>query len=562
MRKVFFSVGVLLVGLGLAWYVAGHGRLRRDDGRALSDAQSALRQGDLRRASFLVREQLQRHPEDLGALRLMAEVADRGRSPQTLDWWRSIVELAPSEDNKLSYGAVSLRYEGPPFAIAESVLKELASLPSAAYQTLAGTRALRLGRIVEAEFHFDEAFRQSPGNPTNQFNLAAIRLGSTNTELAAEARNRLEELQAAPGVGKSASKCLMLRALQDLDATKALGYSRAILAGSDVGMEDRLQHLSLLSALKDNTLPTHFEAVQRCAGTNGNDIYVVGLWMIQHGNVTQAINWLGSFPEFVVEQQPVPMAFVEAYVASKDWVALEKYLQEGHWGEMEYLRLAFLARAILEQGHRAAGEVAWRGAMAVAGNRFGPMLALVRMAQSLGRAEDYEALLWRVGREFPRERWVFAELDRFYTAEGNSRGLYKLYSTLLRLEPGNPVLQNNTAALGLLLGRDLASSHRLAAQVHASSPTNLGYASTYAFSLCVQGRTVEAAELARKHAAEALGAGHPALYFAMVLSAADENAAALDLWKAAEGVELLPEERELLRSKRPVAAVMGAGGGG
>jgi hypothetical protein len=68
--------------------------------------------------------------------------------------------------------------------------------------------------------------------------------------------------------------------------------------------------------------------------------------------------------------------------------------------------------------------------------------------------------------------------------------------------------------------------------------------------------------VARQHVSGTGLGGRAAIYFALVLSAAGEETAARELWKAAEGVELLPEERELVGSKRPMGSVSGVGDGG
>jgi hypothetical protein len=54
-----------------------------------------MAQGDYRNASHSARQTLRANPRNLEACDIMADLAERSRSPYALDWRGRIVELAP-----------------------------------------------------------------------------------------------------------------------------------------------------------------------------------------------------------------------------------------------------------------------------------------------------------------------------------------------------------------------------------------------------------------------------------------------------------------------------------
>ena len=131
-----------------------------------------------------------------------------------------------------------------------------------------------------------------------------------------------------------------------------------------------------------------------------------------------------------------------------------------------------------------------------------------------------------------------------------------MYAALALDDPKDPLVKNNLAATCLLLQRDLPKAHRLASENYLRHPAQPVIASTYAYSLHLQGRTKEALTAFARLSPEALEAPNVALYYALLLTADGQTATAAKYLAAAGQSQLLPEEKALLAAaKQPLTEV-------
>jgi predicted Zn-dependent protease len=477
----------------------------------------------------------------------MADLAERSHSPYALDWRRRSIELAPTIQNKLLLASVALWSQGPPYPLAAQTLDDLkdSAVNVAAYHSLLAELALRLKKTEEAAAQFEQASRLEPTNELHQLNLAVLRLQSTNAGVTMAARATLERLRASTNIGPVALRWLVGDRLGHDDLPAAEQFSTQLLADRRSLAEDRRQHLTILQRSRNPELNAYLSTLQKNALTNASEVYGLSSWMIGHGLVDGALNWLTACPAKLRAEQPVPLALVDCYLAKKDWNGLDTSLQEQKWGDLEFLRFAFLSRATGELSQKLAADAHWRSAVRLAGNRLGPMTALLSLASNWSRAQAREDLLWQVAQRFPKERWALRELERLYSADGNTRGLNRVYSTMDSCGPKNFAVQNNLAATSLLLKLNLPKAHELAKEVFAQHPDQPIVISTYAFSLHLQGHTKDGLAALRKLKPEALEAPPVALYYGVLLCAAGETNKAGKYLDIAQMSDLLPEEKTL-----------------
>ncbi|MGD0258840.1 MAG: hypothetical protein ABSD29_03350 [Verrucomicrobiota bacterium] len=547
MRKAVLAGLIIALGcLGLWFYGRPAYRHYRET-RALEQARKCLVQGDYRSVSLNARQTLRVNPRNLEACRIMADLAERSRSPFLLDWRRRIVELSPTIQNKLMLASTALRSQSPPYPLAAQTLDELKDSAGevAAYHAVSAELALRLKRTAEAVAQFEQASRLEPTNELHQLNLAVLRLQSTNAGAPAAARATLELLRASTNVGTVALRWLVAESLGRGDLSTAERFSRQLLADLHSVPDDRLQHLTILQQSRNPEFSAYLSGLQKDALTNAAEVYGVSSWMIGHGLTDEALAWLTGCPAKLRAEQPVPLALVDCYLARQDWRGLETSLQEQKWGDLEFLRFAFLSRAAAELNQKLAADARWRTAIRDADDRLGPLTALLSMANSGGRSQAREDLLWQIAQRFPRERWALRELERLYLATGDTHALNKVYSTMASFTPQNFSAQNNLAATSLLLKLNLPTAHELAKEVFTRHPAEPIVISTYAFSLHLQGRTREGLALFEKLKAEALETPSVALYYGLLLAAAGETNKAGKYLDIARKSELLPEEKVL-----------------
>ena len=172
---------------------------------------------------------------------------------------------------------------------------------------------------------------------------------------------------------------------------------------------------------------------------------------------------------------------------------------------------------------------------------------MLTLADRLHRADAKDELLWRIANRFPGEKWTYRELGRLYLAAGNTRGLNKVYRARLAANPTDLVLKNNVAGTSLVLKTGSSQAHQFAREIYEAEPGNPTLASTYAYSLHVQGKTAEGLAALQKLDHASCAKPPVVLYYGVLLWASGKTKeAAPYLRLATAGTELLPEEKALL----------------
>ena len=542
---VLIVLVVLAVAACLGWPAYRHFKERRNE----AQAQDFFAKGDYRNALLCARVALLLNSNNVPACRVMAELNDSVHSPATLDWRRRVAELSPAISNKLDLASAGLRYENPPFPLTTQILGELSSsagkLPD--FHVLSAELDLSLHRMAAAENQFETACELEPTNQLFQLNLAVIRLDSTNAAAVVDAaRAKLKEFSNDPNLGPAALRSLVADRLMHDDVTNALDFSTQLLAGARAGLADRLQHLGILQRLKSPGLLPQLKSVQQ-SSTNVADVAQVALWMTVNGLSADTILWLTNLPSSLQTQPLVRRAMVNCFLAQTNWPALRDFAAKGDWGEIEFLRFAFLSRACSELGQSTIAQSNWQAAVTEAGEKPGSLNALLQLAGRWGMTQEQDDLLWIMVRKFPRERRASEELAGRYFAAGDTAKLNRLYSLLLAAFPNDDAVENNYAATSLLLKTNLPAAFKLAQDLFARFPGNPDVVSTYAYALHLQGRTRDGAAAMKKLKSESLKKPSTALYYGVLLSALGENEKAAPLLAtAATGKQLLPEEKQLL----------------
>lgn len=556
MRKAILIAAFLFALCAVwLWFLGRPAYRHYRETRSLERAKAFLAQGDLPNARLSARQTLLANPSSVEATKIMASLAEQAHSPAALDWRRRVVELAPTVENKLLLASTALRAQGPPFPLATELLGELSGQAKgvAAYQVLSAELALKSNHPALAEACFAEASRLEPANEQHQLNLAVLRLHSTNAVLAAQARETLERLQSGTNLGPVALRWLLAEALTKRDLPLAQKYSSDLLSRRPPTLEDRLQHLTILFQGNDPKYAVFLDGVKKSA-TNAPDAYGVAEWFLKQALADDAMRWLTNLPAKLRTEQPVPLALVDCYQARKDWPGLEAFLQNQDWGDLDFMRFAYLSLAASKQQQELAAEARWRMGIQKAGDRLGALIGLLRMAEVWGRAQAKEDLLWEIFQHFPKERWAPAQLERLYLAAGNTRGLNKLAAAQARYDAGNYLARTSFAATAMLLKINLSKAYETAKELYSQHPGDVVVASTYAFSLHLQGRTKEGLAILEKLKAPDLESSAASLCYGVLLSANGQSAKAEKYLAIAQRFPLLPEEKALV-----AAAAKGSG---
>lgn len=538
----------VLLAVGYRWGRPAYRQWRHD--RALAAAERFLAAGDLRNAALSTRQALNSRGDSLPAAQLMAEITERLRLPASLQWRQRVVELAPTVlSNRLAFVRAAVLAGDFPNA-AESLAQVAATNnASAEFHEMAAIVQLGLNNLGAAEAHLTEALRLHPTSPLVRLNLAVIRLQAADSNVVAAARAQLRELADLPECRRDALRNLALAELRRRDFAAAAGFTREMQAATNAHLSERLLHLQVLKEGGFPEFMNQLAAVQRQCATNAESAGTLAGWMLASQLAAPARAWLAQLPTSLQSQPPVFLGRADCLLNLKDWAGLKAFLTGGDWSELEFMRLAMLSLALRESQQELQSQVEWRAALRVSTDRPKQLAALAQLAARWGWKREQEELLWTLVQRHPGERWALNVLQELLVRAGNTRSLYRLYGLLVERNPEDAVSKNNLASLSLLLNLQLPKAHQFAREAYTKATNNAAFASTYAYSLFVQGRGTEGLAVLDALAPAQLTNATIALYYGALQTQANP-ATAKKFLALAEPGPLLPEEKELLAEMR------------
>jgi predicted Zn-dependent protease len=169
---------------------------------------------------------------------------------------------------------------------------------------------------------------------------------------------------------------------------------------------------------------------------------------------------------------------------------------------------------------------------------------IAQLAEGWGYKPEAEEAFWMIANGNDNPRSALAALQRHYKAAQNTRGLFRVATRAVELNPDDFVAANNCASLGLLLNGD-STARRLAAKLHAEHPDNPALTSTYAFALYTEGKTADALHVLQTLKDEYLHNPAIAAYYFVMLVDNGEMERAGSFLELAKSAPLLPEEQQL-----------------
>jgi len=522
--------------------------------RFVKQAREFLEKGEDRKAVISIQRAIRSNSKDVDALRLMAGMAERERSPAALVWRQRVVDLAPGSMNdrlSLAQNAVMFRDFGVATNALAGVLE--ADRKTAEFHNVAGAVASTMGQLEEAEAHFAEAARINTVDPSVQLNLAVVRLQGTNAQSLVAARTALVALTA--GATNSSLRCrayreLVYDALRSRQTNEALTLAETLLKEPEASFSDRLLRLDVMGVNASTNTLESLMTVRREATNSLASVNQMILWEMKKIHPARILEWIGTLPDEYQTNAAISLMTSDVRVALQDWPALAKSLETQNWGAMEFMRHAFRSLALRRQNLNEGADVEWGLTMKDTGSELGPLNMLLRVAAQWRMPEEMREILNVISTRHPREQWAAQMLIQNLYNEGQTRPLLSLLNRQLAANPDDFSLKNNVAMTAMLLDAQELRPHDLARQVFDASPTNRAFVSSYAFSLYQQGRNEEALKVMDRLSQDQREAPSIAGYYALILKANGKNDLAKRYFELAKDEKMLPEERKLMDRAR------------
>jgi predicted Zn-dependent protease len=551
MKKQWVWLAVILA-LGVGGFWLGRPLYRNwKQERLVMQAREALRNGDLRKAGLSARQANGVNPKNVDACRIMAEISESVRSPAAIEWRQRVVDLEPgSLTNRLALARCGILQGEYAQALRALQGVDKTNQNNVAFHQMAAMVAMSLNNIAAAERHFTEAARLDPGNKLLELNRAIIHLQAKDQQVVAGALKSLEQLYADPTYRKDALRHLAMAASRNKDYARAAVFTKELQADPKPLLSDRLMHLTVLKEGGISEFGAYLTTLEAACAGEAENANTLTAWLLGHGMADEAARWLASLPAELQDKTPVALARADCLMALGDWAGLQTLLKDAKWDGLDFMRLAMLARACGEQRQEFSAQTEWHAATRAAAEHPKQLGVLVSMANKWGWDKEKEEVLWILVERFPAERWALQSLSQTCLAAGNTRGLFKVYSKLVDREPANVAAMNNLASVSLLLNLQTNKACEMARDAYLKATNVAAFASTYAWSLHLQGRTAEGLKVLEALKPDRLEVPGVALYYGAMLAAVNAPAKAKKYLDLAETGQLLPEEKGLLADSR------------
>jgi len=307
-----------------------------------------------------------------------------------------------------------------------------------------------------------------------------------------------------------------------------------------------LLRLDVLRDSQNEDFPKTLDGLQKEAASDARKTYDLVMWQAARRGPADALAWLQSLPPETRTNQPAALLSAQCRTAIRDWEGLQASLAEEQWAELDFVRRAYQSLALRGQRLNSSASIAWDAAFKSTRGRKENLVMLLRLAASWNWISESEDLLWTITRNFPADKWAPVALSRNLLMEGRTRSLMTLYAQQAKANPKDLSAKNNLAMTALLLNEPGERPHELAAEVYHKAPTNASYASTYAFSLHLQEKTVEGLKVLETLTPQQLREPGIAACYSLLLNASGQIDRARPYLELASRARLLPEERKLL----------------
>src|SRR5262249_2045474 len=230
-----------------------------------------------------LQQAVQSNPENLRACRMMAEMAERFRSPNAVEWRSRVVKLEPGVlRNHLALANTALLLSDLSAADQALMGVDEKGKQTAAYHQTVAAFALAVKRLPDADFHFQEAIRLEPTNVVARMNLAVLQLQAPNLEAAEGARQTLRALLTNSFVRADVLRQLTLDSLNHKHYLEAGEHVQALEREKESVFSDKLLRLEVLQKSEMPTWTNRLTEIQNEVQARSDYAFELARWLLVH----------------------------------------------------------------------------------------------------------------------------------------------------------------------------------------------------------------------------------------------------------------------------------------
>lgn len=505
-------------------------------------------------AAVAARRAIQLDRNNKQAIDILAKLSAAVSPDNEVRWRQRLVELDPGSSNALLdlvQAAIDARQ-------VQTGAKALVKIPETdrhlRFYRLAAGLSLVAGDQRQAAELFRQAATEKSAEKADQFNVAALDLGSRDLERSAAAQKELATLSSDPELAVKCHRLLASHFITSKDFNSARPHIDYLLGVERVDFQDVIMALDFFSfvdrAKFDQLLMNCFVRFQNEALPASQIVR----WLNAKGLLEEAKGSPGKVSPGVAADPVFRAAYADTLTDLKDWNALRDWTTGHDWGPDEYLRIAYQLRARRELNNIMPSEfqIGWDQALAKTQAQAEYLSVLHGLAVTWGWDAEAEKALWAAANGQTHQMEALHALWKMYQEKKNTRGLFRVANRMLELKSTDKVIKNNVVMLGSLLGLDNNLFREWAKQNwEDDNGAHPEFATTYAYVLFQRGKTDDAVAVLSKMRADALSKPSDALYAGIIRATTGDREDAKRLLDIASGGDLLPEEQRLLSQNRP-----------
>ncbi len=531
---------VVIVSLGLPVYRTV--KLNR----LVSDAQGFAERGDNSRAVLAAQTALLLDEDNIPALEILADAAEQSKSPFALQIRRRISQLKPQGSAQLlalAKAEVSANESAAALRTLAAIQED--SRDNKEYWKLLSAAHLAQGQMEPAIAAAEEAYQLAGSGSPEALQLAVALLHQSSAESAGRLNELIRDIWDNDELRLQMSRMLVEVARRNGDSAVALQVARQASKEKLAQAEDLVVYYQLLSRVSPEQALA--EVTEHLAAAKKAPQKMIPLlqWLLIKRETAMVLNWLESLPQETLETDTFAVIKADALAVAGRWSELTNYLAEESWTGPEFIRLAYLARALHENDSVMTSNARWSQALREAAVSQQFLWSLWKVSSRWPGWERKKLdVLWELY-ENSRSVRVLLLLADNYRQEGDSANLFRVAEKLYHIDRENVVAANNYAYLSLLLDRDSESAAELAGELYAAAPLEVARLSTYLFALIQTGRYEEAANLLDEAPAELAKAPEAALIKALLFHSVGDDETARLLLQQVDQESLLDRERVL-----------------
>jgi tetratricopeptide (TPR) repeat protein len=548
------SAAVLLLFVAAGWWLRPLWKERS----SIRIARQWLAADKLDRADEAVRDMLARAPHRVEAWQLAAEYARRiGQKAKAAAYLHHAATLRP-DDGELALDWIAAAILAGSVDDAEVGLVALSSgghAASARAERLSGEIARVRDDLKLARDHFESAVRLGGAVAENEIPLGIVLVSATSAEERARGHQLLQHWRSDPQWGLDARRALLADALVRKDVALMPDLAAELLADRRAEDADVLNALLAFSKSDQARFAVVLEQVERSRATDVAKISELAAWLSGVGRGQEAVRWLRTLPPGWTDQPPVVVAHADALRVLGDWAALRELTQRGDWGEVDFLRQAYLVLVERNGGDADRAAQQWRGVRENARLNGGRALFLAGTLYTWGCSAEAIDLWWLAAEQPGVAVLALGSLARHYQVQRDAEGLYRAFRRLHEIKSDDLGIANNYAYFAALTGHNLPAVERIARENRERAPKEMSYVATHAFILFSDGRRDDALALLPEFHAAAKKSPSLAFTGGILLASVGRAPEARELLEKVEPRNLTLREEELLNAARAAAGL-------